>query len=123
MPKKDFKASIDASLKSQDVADKDRFGKADSVLSNLDAAADKQRQAEQSMPSRTLVVRHTFSMAESDYALVEMLRRAASAHGPIPTASDICRIGLHAISGYSGEEVAAAIDKLERLRPGKKSQL
>ena len=120
MTKKDFKASIEAGIKSQDTADKDRFEKVDSVLSTLNAAAEKQHQAEQSMPSKTLVVRHTFSMAESDYALVEMLCRAASAYGPIPTASDICRIGLHAISGYSGEEVAAAIDKLERLRPGKR---
>src|SRR6266571_3562913 len=109
MTKKDFKGRLGTSMNAQDVADKDRFGKADSVLSTLDAVADKQRQAVQSTPSKTLVVRHTFSMSESDYALVEMLRRAASVHGPIPTASDICRIGLHAISGYVGEEVSAAI--------------
>ena len=123
MTKKDFKASIGASVKVQDVADKDRFGKADSVLSNLDAATEKQRQAAQSTASKTLVVRHTFSMAESDYALIEALRKAAAATpgGPIFTASDICRIGLHAISGYSGDEVIAAVDRLERLRPGRKS--
>ncbi|MBZ2206526.1 hypothetical protein [Massilia soli] len=121
MTKKDFKASIEAGIRSHDTADKDRFEKVDSVLANLEAEAEKQRQAEEPMPSKTLVVRHTFSMSDSDYALVEMLRRTSAAHGPIPTASDICRIGLHAISGYSGEEVAAAIDKLERLRPGKRS--
>lgn len=121
MTKKNFRASIGASIQAQDQADKDRFEKADSVLSNLDAAADKKDQARQSALSRTLVVRHTFSMSESDYAVVEMIRRAASAHGPIPTASDICRIGLHAISGYSGEEVSAAVDRLERLRPGRRS--
>lgn len=123
MTKKDFKASIGASVKVQDVADKDRFGKADSVLSNLDAATEKQRQAAQSTASKTLVVRHTFSMAESDYALIEALRKAAAATpgGPIFTASDICRIGLHAISGYNGDEVIAAVDRLERLRPGRRS--
>ena len=118
MSKKDFKDSLGAGIKAQDTADNDRFGKANSVISRLDAAAGKQQQA---TPSRTLVVRHTFSMSEGDYALIEMLRRAASDLGPIPTASDICRIGLHAISGYNREEVRAAIDKLERLRPGKRS--
>lgn len=123
MTKKDFKLGLGASIKAQDTADKDRFGKADSVLSTLDAAAGKQRQAEQPMVSRTLVVRHTFSMAESDYALLEALRKAAAATpgGPIFSASDICRAAIHAISGYSGAEVIAAVDKLERLRPGKRS--
>ena len=123
MTKKDFKGRIEAGIKSQDNADKDRFGKADSVLANLHAAAEKQCQAEQPMVSRTLVVRHTFSMAESDYALLEALRKAAAAvpGGPIFSASDICRAAIHAISGYSGEEVIAAVDKLERLRPGKRS--
>lgn len=123
MTKKDFKASIGAGIKAQDTADKDRFGKADSVLSNLDAAAEKQRQAEQPMLSRTLVVRHTFSMSESDYAMLEALRKAAAAipGGPIFTASDICRAAIHAISGYSGAEVIAAVDRLERLRPGRRS--
>lgn len=121
MPKKDFKASLGASVKAQDTADKDRFGKADALLSNLSAALEPERQSTQVSPSKTLVVRHTFSMSESDYALLEALRRAAAAQGSIFTASNICRIGLHAISGYSGDEVIAAVDKLERLKPGRKS--
>lgn len=123
MTKKDFKASIGAGIKAQGNADKDRFGKVDSVLANLDAAAAKQHQAAQPTLSRTLVVRHTFSMAESDYALLLALRKAAAAvpGGPIFSASDICRAAIHAFSGYSGEEVIAAVDKLERLRPGKRS--
>ena len=123
MTKKDFKGRLGTSMNAQVVADIDRFGKADSVLSSLDAAADKQRQAEQPTPSRTLVVRHTFSMSETDYSMLEALRKAAAAvpGGPIFSASDICRAAIHAISGYSGEEVIAAVDRLERLRPGKRS--
>lgn len=121
MPKKDFKANLGASVKAQDAADKDRFGKADAVLSSLSAAVEPERLSAQVSPSKTLVVRHTFSMSESDYALLEALRLAAAAQGSIFTASDICRIGLHAISGCSGDEVIAAVDKLERLRPGRRS--
>jgi hypothetical protein len=121
MTKKDFKSKIGAGIKSQDNADKDRFGKADSVLSTLDAAAEKQRLAEQSIPSKTIVVRHTFSMSESDYTMLDTLRRAAEAKGMRLTASDICRIAIHAIRDYTAEEVIAAVDKLERLRPGKRS--
>lgn len=121
MTKKDFKPGLGASIKAQDSADKDRFEKADSVLSNLDAATEKQRQVEQSIPSRTLVVRHTFSMSESDYTMLDTLRRAAEAQGMRLSASDICRIGIYAIRDYSADEVIAAVDKLERLRPGKRS--
>jgi hypothetical protein len=60
-------------------------------------------------------------MSESDFTILDTLRKAADAQGVRLSASDICRIGIHAISGYSGEEVVAAIDKLERLRPGKRS--
>lgn len=121
MTKKDFKASIGAGIKSQDTADKDRFEKADSVLAKLEAAAGGRSQAEQSTPSKTLVVRHTFSMSESDYTMLDTLRRAAEAKGMRLSASDICRIAIHAIRDYSAEEVIAAVDKLERLRPGKRS--
>jgi hypothetical protein len=123
MPKKDFKASIGAGIKSQDAANIDRFGKADSVLSTLDAATDRQRQAEQPAPSKTLVVRHTFSMSEGDYALLEARRKAAAAipGGPIYSASEICRAAIHAFSGHNGDEVISAVDKLERLKPGKRS--
>jgi hypothetical protein len=121
MTKKDFKANLGVSVKTQDIADKDRFGKADSVLSNLDAATDKQRQAEQSTPSKTLVVRHTFSMSESDYTMLDTLRRAAEVQGMRLSASDICRIGIHAIRDYSADEVIAAVDKLEQLKPGRRS--
>lgn len=74
----------------------------------------------ESTPSRTLVVRHTFSMSERDYGMLEALRKAAAAQGSIFSASDMCRIGLHAISDYTADEVIAAVDKLERLRPGRK---
>lgn len=121
MAKKDFKAKIGAGIKSQDNADKDRFEKVDSVLANLDAEAEKQRLAEQPAPSKTLVVRHTFSMSESDYTMLDTLRRAAEAKGMRLSASDICRIAIHAIRDYSAEEVIAAVEKLERLRPGRRS--
>lgn len=122
MTRKDFKASIGASIKGQDTADKDRFEKVDSVLANWDAAAATPQSTPKPAPSKTLVVRHTFSMSEGDYALLEALRKAAAAvpGGPIFSASDICRAAIHAISGYNGDEVIAAVDKLERLRPGRR---
>ena len=123
MTKKDFTTRLGASIKAQDAAVIERFGKADAVLSNVSAAVEPEQNAARPAPSRTLVVRHTFSMAESDYAMLEALRKAAAAvpGGPIFSASDICRAAIHAISGYSGDEVIAAVDRLERLRPGRRS--
>lgn len=121
MSKKDFKAGLSASIKAQDVANVERFETAGAVLANLTAAFGKQHQAAQPTSPRTVVVRHTFSMSESDSALLDTLRKAAAVEGSIFTASDICRIALHSISGYRGKDVIAGVDKLERLRPGRSS--
>jgi len=120
MAKKDFKAGLSASVKAQDAANIERFETAGSVLANLTAALGKPHQAAQSTSLRPVVVRHTFSMSESDSALLETLQKAAALEGSLLTASDICRIGLHAISGYRGKDFIAAAGRLERLRPGRK---
>lgn len=120
MTKKDFKAGLSASVKAQDVANNERFETAGAVLANLTAALGKQHQATQSTSPKTVVVRHTFSMSEAESALLETLLKAAAAKGSIFTSSEICRIGLHAISGYRAEDVIAAAGNLERLRPRRK---
>ena len=120
MTRKDFKAGLTASIKAQDVANSERFETAGAVLANLSAAIGKQHQAAQSTSSKTVVVRHTFSMSERDSALLETLQKAAAAEGALFTASEICRIGLNAISDYRGKDVIAAGNKLERLKPGRK---
>jgi hypothetical protein len=107
MVKKDFKAGLSASVKAQDAANIKRFETAGSVLANLTAALGKPHQAAP-------------STSESDSALLETLQKAAALEGSLLTASDICRIGIHAISGYRGKDVIAAAGKLEQLRPGRK---
>lgn len=121
MSKKDFKAGLSASIKAQDIANVERFETAGAVLANLAAALGKQHQSARATSPRTVVVRHTFSMPESDSALLEALRKAAAAEGSIFTASDIFRIALHSISGYRGKDVIAGVNKLERLKPGRSS--
>ncbi len=123
MTKKDFKASLGPSIKAQDTAikGKDKFDTVDEVVPGLTASLEKPPATTKPEKSRTLVVRHTFSMSESDYTTLDTLRRAAEAKGMRLSASDICRIAIHAIRDYSAEEVIAAVDKLERLRPGKRS--
>lgn len=111
--------TVPASVKAQDVANIERFETAGAVLANLTAALSK-HQAAQATSQRTVVVRHTFSMSETDSALLEALRKAAAVKGALFTASEICRIGLHAISSYSAEDVIAAAGNLERLKPGRK---
>lgn len=120
MSKKEFKASLSASVRAQDVANNKRFETAGAALANLTAALGKQHQAAQSTAQRTVVVRHTFSMSEADSAVLETLRKAAAVKGSLFSASDICRIALHAISGYRAEDVIAAVGNLERLKPGRK---
>lgn len=119
MTSKNFKARLDASVKEQDEAVLDRFERADSVLSKLPKNDHPQTQAHASH-SKTLVVRGSFSMPESDFALIEALRKSAAMEGTITTISEVIRAGIHAVGGYGGIEIIAAIGKLERLKPGPK---
>lgn len=115
MTRKNFGARLNASVKAQDEAVLDRFEKADSVLSRLPPPGAKATQP------KSTVVKHSFSMPDSDYKLIEALRKAAAMEGTITTASEVIRAAIHAVGGYSGIEIIAAIGKLEHLRPGPKT--
>lgn len=120
MTKKDFGAKLGASVKAQDAAVSDRFDDAESLLSKLPKPGDPTSQ-QAPAHSKSTVVRNSFSMAESDYAVVEFLRIAAAKEGVLSTASEVVRAALHAVAGYDGPAIVQALQKLPRLRPGKKS--
>lgn len=120
MSKKMFAARLDATVKAQDDAVLAKFEQADSVMSMLQKNGHPPLDTNAS-PSKTLVVRHSCSMAESDYRLIESLRKAAAIEGTITTVSEVIRAAIHAVGGYDGAEIIAAIGKLERLRPGPKT--
>lgn len=117
MKGKNFGQMLDATVKAHDKVIADKFENADKEL------ARHQPLVSSKTPSaKILVVRHSFSMPASDYVLIEALRKKAVLENRITTSiSEIIRAGVHAISRYEGLDLIVAIERLEHLRPGRKS--
>ena len=120
MTKKDFGAKLGASVKAQDAAVSDRFDDAESLLSKLPKPGDSTSQ-QAPAKSKIEIARGSFSMAGSDYEIIKLLQITAAQKGVLSTASEIVRAALHAVAGYDGPAIVEALEKLPRLRAGKKS--
>lgn len=101
----------------QDIALEDRFEKADSIL----LKATEPTSAPAPTPRKTSVIRDTFSMPQDDYARIEELRITANMKGRSSTnKSEVVRAGLQALSLLNGQQLVEALDRLEKLVPGRK---
>jgi hypothetical protein len=101
----------------QDHALEDRFAKADSILLKTPVPAPELVPA----PQKSLVVRDTFSLPPSDYALIDALRRTAAKEGRISTTkSEVIRAGLQVLHLLEGQGLIEALDRLEKILPGRK---
>ena len=101
----------------QDVAMSDRFDKADSIL----LKAPEPILTPGPALRKTLVIRDTFSMPQDDYVRIEKLRITANKEGRSSTSkSEVVRAGLQALGLLNGEQLVEALDRLEKLVPGRK---
>jgi len=118
MTKKMFDTNtLRSTVAHQDQALEDRFAKADSILLKASPPAPEPVQA----PQKSLVVRDTFSLPPNDYALINALRRIAAKEGRISTSkSEVIRAGLQALHQLEGQDLIQALDRLEKILPGRK---
>ncbi|BDT60199.1 hypothetical protein MasN3_36930 [Massilia varians] len=101
----------------QDQALEDRFAKADSILLKTLPPTPEPVPA----PQKSLVVRDTFSLPPSDYALIDAVRRTAAKEGRISTSkSEVIRAGLQVLHLLEGQDLIQALDQLEKILPGRK---
>lgn len=115
MAKKIFDTSnLRATVENQDAL-QDRFDKVDSILLRGPSTT-----THEPLPPKSSVVRDTFSMPPSDYALIEKIRTAAAKEGTISTKSEVIRAGLHALDAFAGQELVCLLGQLEKMVPGRK---
>ena len=119
MTKKMFdNVKVRATVTQQDMALVDRFDKADSILLKAPEAASEPMLG----PQKSSVIRDTFSMPPDDYARIEELRIMANKEGRSSTSkSEVVRAGLQALGLLNGQQLVEALNRLEKLVPGRKS--
>lgn len=109
---------VRATVTQQDMALVDRFDKADSILLKAPEAASEPMPR----PQKSSVIRDTFSMPPNDYARIEELRIMANKEGRSSTSkSEVVRAGLQALGLLNGQQLVEALNRLEKLVPGRKS--
>lgn len=122
MSKKNFdNAKLRSTIAQQDIALVDRFANADSILLKEPVRIVEIIPASEPTSPKSSVIRDTFSMPLDDYALIEKLRIIANKEGRSSTSkSEVVRAGLQALDALGGERLVEALDRLEKLAPGRK---
>lgn len=119
MTKKMFdNVKVRSTVAQQDAALEDRFDKADSILLKAPEPVSKATPT----PRKTSVIRDTFSMPPDDYVRIEELRITANKEGRSSTSkSEVMRAGLQVLGLLNGQQLVDALNRLEKLVPGKKA--
>jgi hypothetical protein len=128
MSKKQFGASLKASVGQQDASLKKRFEAADSVLLSEQPADLKERAAGNApvapKPVATageMAVRDTFSMPGDEYVVIEKIRNKAAKEGYIYSKSEIVRAALLALNALPQKDVMYRLSTVEKIKPGRKT--
>ena len=83
-----------------------------------DKVADSPESAKPAKPKQKLV-RDSFTMPTLDFALVGLLKDRMVAFRRPAKKSDLLRAGLHALMALPDAKLAAALDELAPLKPGR----
>lgn len=123
MAKRDMKGALGASLRAEEEAVKSRFEKAESVLSGRKNGKDRSTSPKQDAVNEARVIRDSFTMPEADYGLIGPLKKRCMKAGIGVNKSELLRAGLRALTEMSDRELAQHVDRLVRIKPGRRPKL
>jgi hypothetical protein len=69
------------------------------------------------------LVRDGFTMPESDFALIALLKTRALGVRRVAKKSELLRAGLHALATLDAAALAAALDRLQPVKTGRPKKL
>lgn len=119
MAKRDLKSQLGATLKAETQAVRNRFEKADAVLGKPDRPRRLTPVAETSAEIGPRVIRDSFTMPSFDYDLISTIKRRCLLLGVSVTKSEILRVGLKALVAMPEKDLKAAVESLEKVKPGR----
>lgn len=131
MKRKGMKAALAESLKAEDESVRNRFEKAESLLGsqptqNNDRVLPVNEESrskvgrKKAIP-RTKVVRDSFTLPESDYEKITVLKERCLGLAKNVTKSEIVRAGLYALEALSEGQLLSVVEKLEKVKTGRPS--
>lgn len=118
--KKDVKSALKASLMNEEKSVRDRFEKAESVISKREEAGESKQPETISVQTREKVRRDTFTMLEKDNASLRDLKMRCMKAGCEVSKSEIVRAGIQMLNDLTDSELVSAVENLERMKVGRK---
>ena len=136
-----MKKALRSSIKAEELNIKKRFQQAENVIAIAEQAkkqeegrkppskASKKKEVKKEKEEyfhakidtteKTKVLRRTFSITETEYQHIFDLKRRCNLMGFEAAQSEIIRSGLHLLMTASDRELKTAIEKIEKLKPGR----
>jgi Arc/MetJ-type ribon-helix-helix transcriptional regulator len=95
----------------------DRFARADAVLET--SGAGKAENTDTAAIEHQRVLRDSFSLPASDYALIGTLRERALKAGVHANKSELVRAGLRMLLEMREDEFIRAVERIEKIKTGR----
>ena len=88
-------------------------------LPDLPKAAKPAKPAKPVKPRKIKLVRHSFSMPETEYAQIALLKKRIADFGGKARRSELVRAGIAALAAMDNVELTALMARVERIKPGR----
>jgi hypothetical protein len=118
-----MRGALGASLRAEEEAVKNRFEKAESVLGGRKNGKKRSAAPQPQAENEARVIRDSFTMPETDYELIGPLKKRCMKAGVGVNKSELLRAGLQALTEMSDRELAQHVDRLVRVKPGRRPKL
>jgi hypothetical protein len=117
MTKKSIKSALGATLKAEEDAIKSRFERAEAIIEQKFEKPVPKPQPQP--PVIEKVIRDSFTMPSTDYALIGELKKRCLKSGISITKSEILRAGLLALNGLDQTSLTRIVGELAKVKMGR----
>ena len=122
MVKRDMKSALKGSLLMEEKTVKDRFEKAETLLGEKNETKISEKGIEKQYEERVKVVRDSFTMPQTDYDLITLLKKRSLQSGIETNKSEILRAGLLSLNQMTEKDFLEKIQTVEKIKTGRPKQ-
>jgi len=122
MVKRDMKSALKGSLLMEEKTVKDRFEKAETLLGGKTETEISEEGIEKQYEERVKVVRDSFTMPQTDYDLITLLKKRSLQSGIETNKSEILRAGLLSLNQMTEKDFLEKIQTVEKIKTGRPKQ-
>ncbi len=122
---RDIRSALGSSMRAEEnrAVDRklDRFARAEAVFKDSGAGETESENAEKTSVEHPRVIRDSFSLPATDYAIIATLRERALKAGVYANKSELVRAGLRLLQEMNEADFVSAVQRIEKIKTGRPS--